>query len=308
MEYHTKHTAVLNYIMQLLYSDESSSSNPEMDGKSLITDFDLKIPHIAHILYMVIRTKGLDLNKALSFISMGMDKNGNPIRVDNPLVASIGVIHDITSKFEELSNVKDDFREFSTMALSTFPGRSKMTDYPINEALAQVIILRAYINALIKYCTDKSSEAVPTTPVANNKPPTHEKQPSPPPINSNKTQKERHGFVTAWLVLVLVVNALGTVINFKAAFELYYDTNTSVKNIILLGLFSIMNVMFAALLLQHKKNGFWGIAGTSVAIFMVNLYNGTDVLYAMFGFLALAILYGILQITKNGVSAWENLE
>lgn len=122
--------------------------------------------------------------------------------------------------------------------------------------------------------------------------------------------KQRHGCVTAWLVLMLVVNSLTALLYlfFSDMVTSALPAEVSPSLILALGLVGIANVVFAVLLLRWKKIGFWGFLITSVATLLINMNMGVSIVQSMFGLVGIAILYGILQIKGNGKSAWENLE
>jgi hypothetical protein len=78
--------------------------------------------------------------------------------------------------------------------------------------------------------------------------------------------------------------------------------------IVLLGLFGIGNVIFAVLLLKWKRFGFWGFVASSVIVMMINISLGAGISQSLLGMIGVGVLYAILQIRKNDVSAWDNLE
>jgi len=78
--------------------------------------------------------------------------------------------------------------------------------------------------------------------------------------------------------------------------------------LILLAVLGIANVIFAVLLFKWKKLGFWGFVVTSIGALIINLSMGLGVIQSLFGLLGIAILYAVLQIKKEEVSAWVNLE
>jgi hypothetical protein len=124
-------------------------------------------------------------------------------------------------------------------------------------------------------------------------------------------EKQRHGCVTAWLFLMIVINSLTSVIYLffgDVVKEKIPDISTSL--LLLLAFLSLSNVFFAAMLLRWKKLGFWGFVITSVAAFILNLMMGLGIFQSVFGMTGLLILYGILQIKKEGsdTSTWSNLE
>ena len=127
--------------------------------------------------------------------------------------------------------------------------------------------------------------------------------------NSN-AQKQRHGCVTAWLVLMIIANSLTAILYLFASDMITKNLpeNVSTPMIILLGVIGISNVIFSILLFQWKKIGFWGFALTSVGALIINLSIGLGIGQSLFGLAGIAILYGVLQIKKKNVTTWENLE
>lgn len=121
--------------------------------------------------------------------------------------------------------------------------------------------------------------------------------------------KQRHGCVTAWLVLMIIVNSL-LAIYYLFASDMVTNNllgNVSTTMIILLGVIGIGNVISSVLLFQWKKIGFWGFTITSVCALIINLSIGLDIGQSLFGLVGIAILYGVLQIKKENVTTWENL-
>jgi ABC-type multidrug transport system permease subunit len=127
--------------------------------------------------------------------------------------------------------------------------------------------------------------------------------------NSNAV-KQRHGCVTAWLVLMIFANSLTAVIYLFASDMIIKNLpgNVSTPMLILLGIIGIGNIVFSVLLFQWKKVGFWGFLLTSIASLIINLSIGLGIGQSVIGLVGIAILYGVLQIKKDNVSAWDNLE
>ena len=125
--------------------------------------------------------------------------------------------------------------------------------------------------------------------------------------NKPQVQKERHGCVTAWLILMIVLNSIVALIYL---FALIKTENSTIPGSILfiLTILSIANVIFSILLFRWKKIGFTGFLITAVIVFFINLYIGLGLTQSIMGLLGIGILYAILQIKKDNVSAWENLE
>lgn len=130
------------------------------------------------------------------------------------------------------------------------------------------------------------------------------------PINVNpEILKQRHGCVTAWLIFMIVANSM------SAVFYLFF-TELIVKTIpdgmpksliMALGIIGVANILFSVLLFQWRKIAFWGFVGTSLCSMLINLSNGLGVGQSLAGLFGVAVLYAVLQIRKDNISAWENL-
>ena len=123
------------------------------------------------------------------------------------------------------------------------------------------------------------------------------------------TQKQRHGCVTAWLILMIILNSL-TTISYLFASEFIAGVNyTSKTMVLLLGVLGVANVIFAVMLLKWKKLGFWGFVVSSIVVFIINLSIGIGIGQSLLGLLGVAILYGVLQIKNKGsVKTWGILK
>ena len=130
-------------------------------------------------------------------------------------------------------------------------------------------------------------------------------------INNNPDiPKQRHGCVTAWLILMIIGNSLIALLYIFGG-ELVaqeFSGELSSSSLILLALLGIANVIFAILLLKWNKFGFWGYLLTSVAVLVVNIGIGISIGQSILGLLGVVILFGILQIKEGNISAWDNLE
>jgi len=122
--------------------------------------------------------------------------------------------------------------------------------------------------------------------------------------------KQRHGCLTAWLILIIIGSSASSLMYFFARDMVTENlpADTSPIMLILLGILGIGNVIFAVLLFQWKKLGFWGFVLTSIGALIINFYIGLPIGQSAFGLAGIAILYAILQIKKEDVSGWENLE
>lgn len=118
--------------------------------------------------------------------------------------------------------------------------------------------------------------------------------------------KGRHGFITFWLWLLVVVNILGALVNFFPKFMWgtnYPDEYVMVS--VLVGVLGLLNVVGVFLLLMWKKVGFAIIAVSSTIAALMGLATmGTPPL----GLIGLAILWFVLKIEKHGVSYWDAMK
>lgn len=123
-------------------------------------------------------------------------------------------------------------------------------------------------------------------------------------------EKKRHGCVTAWLVLMIISNALVALVYLFAGGTVSRSLSHGISSgvLILLALVGVADIVFAIMLLQWKKAGFWGFVVTSIIALCINVSIGVGVVQSFIGLVGLAILYGILQIKAGDVSAWDNLE
>lgn len=122
--------------------------------------------------------------------------------------------------------------------------------------------------------------------------------------------KQRHGCVTAWLIFMIIANAAFAAIYLFAGDMVAENIPGGISNLMLflLGLLAAANVVFAVLLLKWKRIGFYGFLATSVITIAVNLSIGLGVGQSIAGIIGVIILYGILQIKKDSVTAWDNME
>ena len=128
--------------------------------------------------------------------------------------------------------------------------------------------------------------------------------------DSSNGLKERHGCVSAWLILMMIGGVI-TAVMYLFTSDLITDAlPVAIPQgmLIVLGLLGLLNIVFAVMLWQWKKIGFFGFAGITAVSLVINLYLSLGLTSVIGGVLGLVLLYGILQITKNGTSAWEQLE
>jgi hypothetical protein len=159
-------------------------------------------------------------------------------------------------------------------------------------------------------------------------------------------EKQRHGFVTFWLWLMIVSGILSVAglvaaftnvdnsmkyIGHQEGYEQIAGTLNSISfsftTMVICGILStIITIVLIIFIFKWRKFGFWGLLVNSVVFGGINLfmiislgnsfseiggyYDSTQqIVIAVIGFLAgTFIFWAILQIKKNGVSCWDNLE
>ena len=119
-----------------------------------------------------------------------------------------------------------------------------------------------------------------------------------------------HGCVTAWLVLMIVANSITALVYLfmpDTIFGALPGTQPAYAQV-LLPLMALANLGFAIMLFQLKKWAFYGFVVTSLLAVGVNLSMGLGIASSLSGLVGVGILYGILQLEKDGVNAWERME
>jgi len=136
-------------------------------------------------------------------------------------------------------------------------------------------------------------------------------------ITQENVEKERHGFVTFWLWFMIIAGIVGAIMNFinadTTATNLYFLTGKLINPAIIyvLGLLGLFNVGFSIALLNWKKWGFWAFCVSAVVALIINISIGLASIMPVMvvgGAVSLLILWAILQLKKDGVSCWSNLE
>ena len=122
--------------------------------------------------------------------------------------------------------------------------------------------------------------------------------------------KQRHGCLTAWLILMMIGNAATALLYLLAEPKQLPSSPIELNRttMVLLCLLSIINLSFAVGLWYWKKWAFFGFTLTAVLMFFTNLNMGIDIASAALGLIGIVFLYLVLQIKHNGISGWDNLE
>ena len=121
-------------------------------------------------------------------------------------------------------------------------------------------------------------------------------------------QKQRHGCLTAWLVLIIIANSATSLI--------YLLRGQAIKQALpqapgwtfpVLAVFSVFNLVCAIALFKWKKWGFWGFLVSGMVAFIINLTIGLGIGQSLFGLLGIVLLYAVLHIGKEK-KGWSQLE
>jgi len=141
-------------------------------------------------------------------------------------------------------------------------------------------------------------------PVVTNNPQINEEQPQ-----KEKVFRERHGFTTFWLWIILITNILILLfshsINNNASndlMKLFGLANEFTRALDIIS--TLVRIVSVILLLNWKIIGFWLIIiFDCIYAFLV---PGTLLWLLLLGISAL-ILFAILNLRKNGISTWDYL-
>lgn len=124
----------------------------------------------------------------------------------------------------------------------------------------------------------------------------------------NNELKQRHGCVTFWLWLVLIVNA-GFMLQYLVS---VFNPNPLLPNrsiSLLLALLCACNVFAALLLMRWNKTGFYLFIVSSVVSLVVNiLLLDVHPVQSVSSLLGIVIWWGVLQIRRDSISAWSQME
>ena len=125
---------------------------------------------------------------------------------------------------------------------------------------------------------------------------------------TNNDLKQRHGCVTFWLWLVLLVNAgsvLMQVVNLFDPSESVYPVWT----VVLLVLLASCNVVASLLLMRWRKLGFYLFVASALAELVVGLLLlDLHPVESVTSLASIAIWWAVLQIRYDGRSAWSQME
>ena len=164
------------------------------------------------------------------------------------------------------------------------------------------------------------------------------------PQELHSTQPQRHGFVTFWLWLGIIGSAISipfSIITYQSMSNLGYMgmqlinagiditpfSDTIVPHILILQIAATISgicmIVFYSRLLKWQKSAFWGLLITAVTVAVINIilmsliqsdyeligltYSFNPTLQLIAPPLSMLILWAILQIKKDGISCWKQL-
>jgi hypothetical protein len=118
---------------------------------------------------------------------------------------------------------------------------------------------------------------------------------------------ERHGFVTFWLGMIIFVGAISLLLCvFGSDYFNYFYSSQSAS--VIMGITSIIICIAAILLLNWRIIGFWIFLITSIVEIFFMMNWGVSVYSSIIsGAIGPALLWGILHLKKNNISAWDYL-
>lgn len=120
-------------------------------------------------------------------------------------------------------------------------------------------------------------------------------------------RKERHGCVSAWLWLTVILNLIYAIYYAVMMFDAY--TSSMSLGLGLLSILAAFNILGSILLMRWNKRGFYIFLVASILAAIVNLgVLEMGLSFVSSGVLGIFLWWGILQIRKNGVSAWKLME
>ena len=125
---------------------------------------------------------------------------------------------------------------------------------------------------------------------------------------TNNDLKQRHGCVTFWLWLVLLVNA-GGVLQLIVSMCSSAGMDYPVVAVVLMVLLGTCNVVASLLLMRLRKLGFYLFVASALAELVVGLllldYHPVESVTSL---ASIAIWWAVLQIRYDGRSAWSQME
>ncbi|MCL0039229.1 hypothetical protein M1N46_03235 [Dehalococcoidia bacterium] len=126
-------------------------------------------------------------------------------------------------------------------------------------------------------------------------------------------EKQRHGCLTAWLVLLIIGGALsllGTALGYLVDPQLMREAFPDAPGWAFpaMAVLSLLGLVFAIALFTWKKWAFWGYVLSSIAGAIVSVLMGAPVWQSLLGLAGVVVLYAVLQIGGKEKKGWSQLE
>lgn len=122
-----------------------------------------------------------------------------------------------------------------------------------------------------------------------------------------KEIRERNGCISFWLWIAIIANIALSI--FYAVSMFNVGTGEMALGFGLCSIFGVVNVLSAILLLRWNKVGFYIMVVSSIMAIIINIFVLKMEPVTMVGSLfAIIIWWAILQMKKDGVSAWSQLQ
>lgn len=119
--------------------------------------------------------------------------------------------------------------------------------------------------------------------------------------------KERNGCITAWLWLAIITNLVLAVYCAISMFSAY--TGRLAWALGIGSVLSVVNILGAVMLMRWNKIGFYILTVSAVLSIGVNMMMlGSNPVELVGSVVAILIWWAILQVKKNGESAWSQME
>ena len=136
-------------------------------------------------------------------------------------------------------------------------------------------------------------------------------------VDSDPVVKKRHGCLSVFLILILLVNALATFTQLTAFFFSEPITNQDDQSLaatiiprwfwFVIGIGSLIKLLSLIAIINWKKWGFWFFTLSTFVNLGINLYTGLYIENGITGLIGVAILYGVLHIGGNK-KGWTQLD
>lgn len=122
-----------------------------------------------------------------------------------------------------------------------------------------------------------------------------------------KEIRERNGCISFWLWIAIIANIALSI--FYAVSMFNVGTGEMALGFGLCSILGVVNILSAILLLRWNKVGFYMMVVSSIMAIIINIFVLKMEPVTMVGSLfAIIIWWAILQMKKNGVSAWSQLQ